>query len=129
MEGGKFARRYPAAANPFNEKAFYRLVEHLHLHKACLSRWRLGQVSTITGPGNVTCNLPSIMLRHGQSLTIAAIYLENHTYREGWYKLSVSYDPSTLTTSVFLHNLSGMFLWHIFANQVSFETASELLFG
>ena len=36
----------------------------------------------------------------------AAFYVETYSYRNRWHKLSVSYVPKTMTTSIFLHNMS-----------------------
>jgi hypothetical protein len=34
----------------------------------------------------------------------AALYIENLSYRGGWYKFSIAYDPIIMSTSVYLHN-------------------------
>ncbi|KAI9737256.1 MAG: hypothetical protein M1818_005789 [Claussenomyces sp. TS43310] len=87
-EQGRLAISNPEAPNVFEGESFHRLVDACHFHKACLSKSELGQVSVTTGPRD-----------------LFALYFESYSYRVGWYKLSISYDPTTLITSAFLHNL------------------------
>ncbi|TVY41047.1 hypothetical protein LSUB1_G003808 [Lachnellula subtilissima] len=84
---GRPTQYNPEAPNPFDDPTFHRFVDAFQFHKACLSTRELGQVSSISSPSGIT-----------------SFYIENLSYREGWYKVSIAYDPALMSTSVYLHN-------------------------
>jgi hypothetical protein len=99
----------PEAPLPFDSKTFGHVVDALRFHKACLSSLpnmspEFGQVSKISGPNGVICKFQSKPVSYISDKG-TALYVESYSYRNRWHKLSLSYAPKTMTSSIFLHNL------------------------
>jgi ribosomal protein S30 len=84
----------PGAPLPFDTKLLTSVVNTLKFHKVCLHNLvggslELGQISRISGPDGLT-----------------SFYSETYAYRKRSHKMCITYAPKTMSSSVFVHNLS-----------------------